>query len=125
MNFSANTCRDRLEACHPRPDIRTTASLRRPSARRQRRRPAPALFFREWRPVTLWNKSPPLPQGRFPFERQTKPRRRRFNWLPFWLILPTVVVLLAIQVYPVFYTLVLSVQERKPQGWVFVGHAEF
>ena len=29
-------------------------------------------------------------------------RRRRINWLPFWLILPTVLVLLAIQVYPVF-----------------------
>jgi multiple sugar transport system permease protein len=41
--------------------------------------------------------------------------------LPFWLILPTVLVLLAIQVYPAIYTLSLSFQERKPAGWEFVG----
>jgi ABC-type sugar transport system permease subunit len=52
-------------------------------------------------------------------------RRHRRNLLPFWLILPTVLVLLAIQVYPVFYTIVLSVQERKPAGWVFVGLKNF
>ena len=57
--------------------------------------------------------------------KKAKPRRRRRNWLPFWLILPTVLVLLAIQVYPVFYTLVLSVQERKPTGWEFVGLKNF
>jgi ABC-type sugar transport system permease subunit len=53
-----------------------------------------------------------------------KPRRRR-DWLPFWLIAPTIIVLLAIQVYPIFYTLVLSVQERKPAGWEFVGLKNF
>ena len=56
--------------------------------------------------------------------KKAKPRRRR-NWLPFWLILPTVLVLLAIQVYPVFYTLVLSVQQREPAGWEFVGLKNF
>ncbi len=56
--------------------------------------------------------------------KKAKPRRRR-NWLPFWLILPTVLVLLAIQVYPVFYTLVLSVQQRQPTGWEFVGLQNF
>lgn len=56
---------------------------------------------------------------------RSKPRRRRIDWLPFWLILPTVVVLLAIQVYPVIYTMVLSVQERKPTGWIYVGLRNF
>ena len=45
--------------------------------------------------------------------------------LPFWLILPSILVLLAIQVYPIFYTVILSVQERKPAGWVFVGLKNF
>ena len=45
--------------------------------------------------------------------------------LPFWLILPAILVLLAIQVYPIFYTVALSVQERKPSGWVFVGLKNF
>jgi ABC-type sugar transport system permease subunit len=56
---------------------------------------------------------------------KTKPRRKRIDWLPVWLILPTVLVLLAIQVYPVFYTVVLSFQERKPAGWVYVGLRNF
>lgn len=41
--------------------------------------------------------------------------------LPFWLILPTIIVLLAIQVYPALYTAWLSLQEREPTGWTFVG----
>ncbi len=45
--------------------------------------------------------------------------------LPFWLILPTVLVLLAIQVYPAFYTIWLSVQEREPSGWTYVGLRNF
>ena len=56
--------------------------------------------------------------------KKAKPRRPR-NWLPFWLILPTVLVLLAIQVYPVFYTLALSVQQREVDGWEFVGLRNF
>lgn len=55
--------------------------------------------------------------------------RRVNRWLrdslPFWLILPTVLVLLAIQVYPAFYTIWLSFQERNPAGWEFVGGANF
>jgi ABC-type sugar transport system permease subunit len=54
-----------------------------------------------------------------------KPQRRRRDWFPFWMILPTVLVLLAIQVYPIFYTLALSVQTRRPTGWEFVGLRNF
>jgi ABC-type sugar transport system permease subunit len=45
--------------------------------------------------------------------------------LPFWLILPTVLVLLAIQVYPALYTVWLSVQERQGSVWSFVGLNNF
>jgi ABC-type sugar transport system permease subunit len=41
--------------------------------------------------------------------------------LPFWLILPTVLVLAVVQFYPAFYTAWLSFQERTPLGWEFVG----
>lgn len=68
--------------------------------------------------------APPV-QGDSRSSVKARPRRRRMNWLPFWLILPTILVLLAIQVYPIFYTIVLSVQERKPQGWVFIGTRNF
>lgn len=54
-----------------------------------------------------------------------KARRRRVDLLPFALILPTILVLLAIQVYPMLYTVVLSVQERQPAGWEFVGLKNF
>lgn len=47
------------------------------------------------------------------------------NSLPFWLILPTVLVLLAIQVYPALYTIWLSMQEREPTGWTYVGLEHF
>jgi ABC-type sugar transport system permease subunit len=47
------------------------------------------------------------------------------NSLPFWLILPTVIVLLTIQVYPALYTIWLSLQEREPSGWRFVGFRNF
>jgi ABC-type sugar transport system permease subunit len=36
-----------------------------------------------------------------------------------------VIILFAIQVYPFFYTIWLSLQERKPTGWVFVGLNNF
>jgi len=52
------------------------------------------------------------------------PRKRshRFrHWLPFWLILPTILVLLVIQVYPGLYTIWLSLHERQPSGWEYVG----
>jgi ABC-type sugar transport system permease subunit len=52
-------------------------------------------------------------------------RRRRIEWLPFLLILPAMLVLLAIQVYPIFYTAILSVQTREPDGWKFIGFRNF
>ena len=45
--------------------------------------------------------------------------------LPFWLILPTGIVLLAVQVYPALYTFWLSLQQRGPTGWSFVGLRNF
>lgn len=45
--------------------------------------------------------------------------------LPFWLILPTVLILLAIQVYPALYTVWLSLHERKPAGWEYVAGQNF
>ncbi|CAN5734980.1 sugar ABC transporter permease [soil metagenome] len=52
-------------------------------------------------------------------------RRKVGGWfnrsLPFWLILPTILVLLVTQVYPGFYTIWLSLQARQPSGWTFVG----
>ncbi|OIO96307.1 MAG: hypothetical protein AUK03_04135 [Anaerolineae bacterium CG2_30_64_16] len=41
------------------------------------------------------------------------------------MILPTLVVLFAIQVYPALYTVWLSVQQREPSGWIFVGLKNF
>jgi len=57
-------------------------------------------------------------------QKKAKPHRR-FDWLPFLLILPAILVLLAIQVYPIFYTAILSVQTREPAGWKFVGFRNF
>lgn len=54
-----------------------------------------------------------------------KSRKNYRDWLPFWLIAPTVFVLLIVQVYPTFYTAWLSLQERKPTGWNFVGIKNF
>ena len=55
----------------------------------------------------------------------TRSRRKRRSWLygslPFWLLAPTVLVLLVVQVYPAFYTLWLSMQTRNPDGWEYVG----
>lgn len=45
--------------------------------------------------------------------------------LPFWLILPTVIVILIIQVYPAFYTMWLSLHERKGASWEYVGFENF
>jgi ABC-type sugar transport system permease subunit len=47
------------------------------------------------------------------------------NSLPIWLILPTIVVLLVVQVYPALYTVWLSLREREPTGWTFVGLKNF
>ena len=45
--------------------------------------------------------------------------------LPFWLILPTAIVLIIVQFYPAFYTAWLSFQKRTPQGWESVGFDNF
>jgi len=55
--------------------------------------------------------------------------RRRGGWLrhslPFWLLLPTILVLLITQVYPAFYTIWLSLQTRQPDGWEYVGFKNY
>jgi len=51
--------------------------------------------------------------------------RRPVDWFPVWMILPAMLILLFIQVYPIFYTFTLSVQKREPAGWVFVGLENF
>jgi len=45
--------------------------------------------------------------------------------LPFWLILPTIIVILIVQVYPAIYTVWLSLQERKGASWEFVGFENY
>lgn len=61
--------------------------------------------------------------------QSTTPQQPRRIWfrdaLPFWLILPTIIVLLVVQVYPALYTVWLSLQEREPKGWNFVGVENF
>jgi ABC-type sugar transport system permease subunit len=57
-------------------------------------------------------------------ERSGSGRSRR-DYLPFWLILPTIIILFIVQVYPAFYTVWLSAQDREPQGWVYVGLQNF
>jgi ABC-type sugar transport system permease subunit len=57
--------------------------------------------------------------------RQAGGGRLRGNALPFWLILPTIIVLLIVQVYPALYTVWLSFQEREPTGWTYVGFQNF
>lgn len=61
--------------------------------------------------------------------QKTLTRRAGRGWfrnaLPFWLILPTIIVLLIVQVYPALYTVWLSLQEREPSGWAFVGFENF
>jgi len=41
------------------------------------------------------------------------------------MILPAMLILLVIQVYPIFYTITLSLQKRQPSGWVFIGLDNF
>ena len=45
--------------------------------------------------------------------------------LPFWLILPTALVLIVVQFYPALYTGWLSFQDRTPEGWNYVGFDNF
>jgi ABC-type sugar transport system permease subunit len=53
--------------------------------------------------------------------RRRRKQSRTDKWLPFWLIAPTIIVLLIVQVYPAIYTAWLSSQERTPEGWNAVG----
>lgn len=57
--------------------------------------------------------------------RRRRKESRTDKWLPFWLISPTILVLLIVQVYPALYTVWLSLHEREPQGWVPVGLDNF
>ncbi len=57
--------------------------------------------------------------------RRRRKESRTDKWLPFWLIAPTVIILLIVQVYPALYTVWLSLQERTPEGWVYVGLNNF
>ncbi|MCJ7703105.1 MAG: sugar ABC transporter permease [Anaerolineales bacterium] len=60
---------------------------------------------------------------------QTSPAETIRLWfrksLPFWLILPTIIVLLVVQVYPAIYTGWLSFQKRTAAGWESVGFENF
>lgn len=57
--------------------------------------------------------------------RRRRKSSRTYQWLPFWLIAPTVIILLVVQVYPALYTVWLSLHEREAQGWVSVGLDNF
>ena len=51
-----------------------------------------------------------------------KAEKRWRKSLPFWLLLPMLVILLVVQVYPALYTAWLSLRERTPKGeWEFLG----
>lgn len=50
-----------------------------------------------------------------------RPRHWLRHSLPFWLLLPTVLVLAITQIYPGLYTIWLSLQTRQPAGWEYVG----
>jgi ABC-type sugar transport system permease subunit len=53
--------------------------------------------------------------------RRRRTESRTDKWLPFWLLAPTIIVLLIVQVYPAIYTVWLSLHERQPEGWVPMG----
>ena len=57
--------------------------------------------------------------------KRSKLQRWLQRSLPFWLLLPTVIILLTVQVYPALYTVWLSFHDREPQGWVYVGAKNF
>ncbi|MBN1267608.1 MAG: sugar ABC transporter permease [Anaerolineales bacterium] len=57
--------------------------------------------------------------------RAGKSQSRIKKNLPFWLILPTAIILLIVQFYPAFYTAWLSFQDRTPDGWEYVGTDNF
>jgi ABC-type sugar transport system permease subunit len=50
---------------------------------------------------------------------------RKYRWLPFWLLLPSLLVLLALQVYPTLYSLYLSTTRVRRGEFMYVGLANF
>lgn len=60
---------------------------------------------------------------------RNRTHRKRGGWLrhslPFWLLAPTILILLIVQVYPGLYTIWLSLQTRQREGWEFVGLANY
>ncbi len=50
---------------------------------------------------------------------------RATKFLPFWLLLPAILILLAVQVYPTLYSLWLSVNRIKGGDLIFVGLQNF
>ncbi len=50
---------------------------------------------------------------------------RNYRWLPLWLLLPSLVVLLALQVYPTLYSLYLSTTRVRRGEFLHVGLANF
>ena len=57
--------------------------------------------------------------------RKEKASSRTQKFLPFWLLLPTIIILLIVQFYPAFYTAWLSFQDFTPDGWQYVGTENF
>ena len=72
--------------------------------------------------ANLYGKFTNLPYGK---NFIVKTQKRTRNLFPLWLILPTLVILFIVQVYPALYTIWLSTQERAPEGWTFVGLGNF
>jgi ABC-type sugar transport system permease subunit len=56
-----------------------------------------------------------------------RPNRPFANWFPFWLLLPSLLIIAAIQLYPTIYTLILSTQQVEPGTGrqLFVGVDNF
>jgi multiple sugar transport system permease protein len=50
-----------------------------------------------------------------------KTQRLFRDTLPFWLLFPTLIAIIIVNVYPALYTLWLSMEDRGPEGWIFVG----
>lgn len=50
---------------------------------------------------------------------------RKYRWLPFWLLLPAIVILLALQVYPTLYSVYLSTTRVRRGEFQSVGLRNF
>lgn len=69
-------------------------------------------------------------QTAFDKERVRRPDRRRPNlfsgrFVPLWFLLPAILVLLVLQIYPTIYAFVLSVMRQRRGGFEFVGLQNF